>query len=547
MIGRGRFAGRVFGSTPMVALYIAATPGTAGAQQVDTINRIIDEGLNHSQVMQTAEHLTDGIGGRLTNSPQMRAAEEWTSGQFRAWGLTNVHKEGFNFGRGWWIRSAQARMISPRPIALTSIPVAWTLATNGTLSAPIIVAPMLKERDFDAWRGKLNGKIVLISMPGDGSEPNEPAFKRLTNEDISKRDQLAQPDFDPSANEKRIATSGFTRKLDAFLKAEGAVAWARISQRDGKLLHGTGNRFRVGDEALLPGVEIAAEDYRRLARLAKVGPAPVLELTNDVVFEDGDLNAYNIVAEIAGSDPKAGYVMAGAHLDSWVAGDGASDNAAGSSMIMEAARILSRLGVKPKRTIRFVLWAGEEQGLLGSMAWVDAHLAKRALAPGAGPEGSMEQAQRYRNRFPIIPQPGYADLKAYFNIDNGSGKLRGIHAEGNVAAVPILKEWLSPFASMGAGTVVAGSTGSTDHVYIQAVGAPGFQFIQDPLDYGSRVHHTSIDTFDHLKAQDMRQGSVVLAGMLFQSANSARTLPGKALPTQPVATDAFKYDDPSEN
>ncbi len=547
MIGRGRFAGRVFGSMPMVALYIAATPGTAGAQQVDTINRIIDEGLNHSQVMQTAEHLTDGIGGRLTNSPQMRAAEEWTSGQFRAWGLTNVHKEGFNFGRGWWIRSAQARMISPRPIALTSIPVAWTLATNGTLSAPIIVAPMLKERDFDAWRGKLNGKIVLISMPGDGSEPNEPAFKRLTNEDISKRDQLAQPDFDPSANEKRIATSGFTRKLDAFLKAEGAVAWARISQRDGKLLHGTGNRFRVGDEALLPGVEIAAEDYRRLARLAKVGPAPVLELTNDVVFEDGDLNAYNIVAEIAGSDPKAGYVMAGAHLDSWVAGDGASDNAAGSSMIMEAARILSRLGVKPKRTIRFVLWAGEEQGLLGSMAWVDAHLAKRALTPGAGPEGSVEQAQRYRNRFPIIPQPGYADLKAYFNIDNGSGKLRGIHAEGNVAAVPILKEWLSPFASMGAGTVVAGSTGSTDHVYIQAVGAPGFQFIQDPLDYGSRVHHTSIDTFDHLKAQDMRQGSVVLAGMLFQSANSARTLPGKALPTQPVATDALKYDDPSEN
>ncbi|MBT2189178.1 M20/M25/M40 family metallo-hydrolase [Sphingobium nicotianae] len=530
-----------------MALCLAVMPGAAGAQQADDLNRIIDEGFNRSEVMQTAEHLTDGIGGRMTNSPQMRAAEEWTAGQFRAWGLANVHKEGFNFGRGWWVRSAHAQMVSPRPIALTSIPVAWTPATNGVVSAPVIVAPMMKERDFDAWRGKLGGKIVLISMPGDGSEPGEPAFKRLTSEDIAKRDKFTPPDWDPAEVEKRLANSGFARKLDAFLKAEGAVAWARISQRDGKLLHGTGNRFRVGDEALLPGVEIAAEDYRRLARLAKVGPAPVLEIASDVVFDDSDHNAYNIVAEIPGTDPKAGYVMAGAHLDSWAAGDGASDNAAGSSMIMEAARILSKLGIKPKRTIRFALWAGEEQGLLGSMAWVDAHLAKRALAPGAGAEGSMEQTQRYRYRFPILPQPGYGDLKAYFNIDNGSGRLRGIHAEGNVAAVPLLKEWLTPFASLGANSVAAQSTGSTDHVYIQAVGAPGFQFIQDPLDYGSRVHHTSIDTFDHLKAEDMRQGAVVLAGMLFQSANSAKTLPRKPLPTQPAPTDPFEYEDPSEN
>jgi hypothetical protein len=530
-----------------MALCLALAPTSGSAQSADELNRIIDEGLNHSQVMQTAAYLTDRIGGRMTNSPQMRAAEGWTAEQFRAWGLANVHKEGFDFGRGWWIRTAYARMVSPRPIMLTSIPVAWTPATSGTLSAPVIVAPMLKERDFESWRGKLAGKIVLISMPGEGSEPGEPAFKRLTSEDIAKRDKVTQPDWDPVAADKRIANSGFARKLDAFLKAEGAVAWARISQRDGKLLHGTGNRFRIGDEALLPGVELAAEDYRRLARLAKVGPAPVLEIMSDVAFEDSDTKAYNIIAEIPGTDPKAGYVMAGAHLDSWAAGDGASDNAAGSSMIMEAARILSKLGVKPKRTIRFVLWSGEEQGLLGSMAWVDAHLAKRALAPGAGAEGSTEQTQRYRTRFPITPLPGYGDLKAYFNIDNGSGKLRGIHAEGNVAAVPLLKEWLTPFAGMGAGNVVSGSTGSTDHVYIQAIGAPGFQFIQDPLDYGSRVHHTSIDTFDHLKGEDMRQGAIVLAGMLFQSANSAKTLPRKSLPTEPIATDPFKYQNPADD
>ncbi|WP_419722909.1 M20/M25/M40 family metallo-hydrolase [Sphingobium aquiterrae] len=517
------------------------------AQQADDVNRLIDEGMNHSQVMQTAQQLSDGIGGRMTNSPQMRQAEEWTAKQFRDWGLSNVHKEGFDFGRGWSIQSAYTRMVSPRPIMLTSIPVAWTPGTNGAISAPIIVAPMKKESDFDAWKGKLAGRIVLVSMPGTGSEPDKAAFQRLSNEDIAKRDSFSQPAYDPGSVEKRIKSAGFARKLDAFLKAEGALAWARISYRDAKLVHGEGYSFRVGDTPALPGVEIAAEDYRRLARLAKTGPAPVLEIMSDVKFDDSDRNAYNIIAEIPGTDPKAGYVMAGAHLDSWVAGDGAADNGAGSAMIMEAARILAKSGVRPRRTIRFALWNGEEQGLLGSLAYVEKYLATRAPAPGVDKEGGLEQFYRWRYRFPITPRPGYADLKAYFNIDNGSGKLRGLHAEGNVAAVPMLKEWLSPFASMGATAVVAGPTGGTDHVYMQAVGVPGYQFVQDPLDYGSRVHHSSIDTFDHLKAEDMRQGSVVLAGVLLKAANSEKTLPRMPLPTEGVLTDPFKYDDPAEN
>ncbi len=516
----------------------------ASGQQVDDLNRVIDEGLKHSQVMQLAEHLSDSIGGRLTNSPQMRQAEAWTQAQFRGWGLKNVHKDGFPFGRGWSIQYSSVRMTTPRIIQLTAMPIAWTPPTHGYLSAPIVVAPMKHERDFDTWRGKLAGKIVLTSLPDDGSEPGEAPFKRFTDEEIGKLDRYQQPKLDPAALDRIIKQISFNNKLNAFLQSERAVARVRMSYRDGKLLHGEGYTHRMGETPALPGIEIAAEDYRRLARLAKVGPAPTLEINSNVKFDDSDTNAYNILAEIPGTDARAGYVMAGAHLDSWVAADGSADNGAGAVVVMEAARILSALGVKPRRTIRFALWAGEEQGLLGSMSYVEKYLATRAPLTADTP--AFEQFMRWSSRFPIKPQAGYKDLVAYFNIDNGSGKVRGIHAEGNVAAVPLLREWLQPFASMGAGAVVASPTGGTDHVFMQAVGLPGYQFIQDPLDYGSRVHHSSIDTFDHLKAEDMRQASVILAGLLLESANSAKTLPRMPLPTQGTPTNPFKYEDPSE-
>lgn len=524
-------------------IVFVARPGQA--QQVDDMNRIIDQGLNHSQVMQTAQYLMDRIGARLTNSPQMRQAEAWAQAQFKGWGLKNVRKEGFPFGRGWSINSSSVRMVAPRILQLTAIPVAWTPATTGTISAPIVVAPIKRERDFEPWRGKLAGKIVLLSLPNDGDEPAEPPFKRLTSEDISKLDRYRQPDVDPDRIEKIIKRIAFGKKLDAFLKAEGALAWARMSYRDGKLVHGEGYMHRTGETPALPGVEIAAEDYRRLARLAKTGANPKLEITSNVQFDDSDQKAYNILAEIPGTDANAGYVMAGAHLDSWVAGDGAADNGAGTVVVMEAARILSALGVRPKRTIRFALWAGEEQGLYGSMAYTEKYLATRG--PGAGPEGGIEAMMRWSHRFPVTPLPGHKDLVAYFNIDNGSGKVHGLYAEGNVAAVPVLREWLQPFASMGATSVVAAPTGGTDHVFMQAVGVPGYQFIQDPLDYNTRVHHSSADTFDHLKAQDLRQASVVLAGVLLQSANSAKVLPRMPVPTKGTPTQPFKYDDPDDD
>lgn len=527
-------------SAVAAAALLVAPVAAQRAPDTPVTSRIIDQGMNHSEVMPIAQHLTDVIGPRLTNSPQARAAEAWTQARFAEWGL-KVHKEAVPFGRGWWIERSSVRMVTPRPIQLTAIPVAWTPATNGALTAPVVVAPMTREADFAKWRGKLSGKIVMVTRPDSGSEPKEAPFQRLSDADLAREDGFRQPGYDPDALGRRMKRALFPAKLDAFLKAEGAVAQATMSYRDGKLLHGEGYLFGKDETPALPAVQIAAEDYRRLARLAKTGPAPTLEILSDVRFDDSDPNAYNVIAEIPGTDAKAGYVMAGAHLDSWVAGDGAADNAAGSAMVMEAARILAKTGIRPKRTIRFALWTGEEQGLLGSLAYVERHLATRGGVTATGTGRGDEKYYGFPTRFPITPQPEWGQLAAYFNIDNGSGKLRGIYAEGNPAVVPIFQEWMAPFRAMGMTQVSMMPTGGTDHVFMQSVGVPGFQFIQDPLDYETRVHHSGIDTFDHLKADDMRQAATILASFLLNAANAQQPLPRGVLPTQPVVSDPYAY------
>lgn len=528
----------VFASACLAAIPALAVPPVDAL----TLERIVDAGFNHGEVVETAAHLADQIGGRLTNSPAMREAERWTQWQFRNWGLVNVHTEGFEFGRGWWIESAHARLVAPRPLDLRSIPIAWTPATPGRVTAPIVVAPMRSARDFAAWKGRLAGKIVLVSWPEPPSDATEAPFRRLADVDIQSLAPYALPHFDPDET-GRLERLRFAAERDAFLAAEGAVAWVRMSGRDGRVVHGEGYDFRVRHAAKLPGIELAAEDYRRLARLAKLGE-PRVELESLVHYEDGDTRAYNVFAEIPGRDPKAGYVLAGAHLDSWVAGDGAADNGAGSAVIMEAARILASLHVQPRRTIRFALWAGEEQGLFGSEAYVEQHLAHRP--PTTDPELAEFGEYFTRDNFPITPLPGFGELAAYFNVDNGSGKIRGIHAEGNFGAAIILRDWLAPLASLGAAAVVASPTGGTDHVLMSRLGLPAFQFIQDPLDYETRVHHTDLDVFDHLRADDLRQASVVLATVLLDAAEFEHMLPRRALPTKPRPTDPFRYPEPAK-
>jgi hypothetical protein len=411
------------------------------------------------------------------------------------------------------------------------------------LSAAIIVAPIRHERDLAEWKGKLSGKIVLVSYPDAPKDETGPAFKRLEDGDIGKLNAFHQPTFDADDDKNMAERLSLTKNTDSFLAAEGAVAIVRMSRSDDALVHGEGRFPQVGATLKLPEIEMAAEDYRRLARLAKVGEVKI-DIVSNVHFEDQDHNAYNIIADIPGSDAKAGYVMAGAHLDSWVAGDGAADNGAGSVVVMEAARILSRLGIKPKRTIRFALWSGEEQGLYGSSAYVAQHLATRPVSTDPVLSGFSSY---FAKTWPIKPLPGFNDMVGYFNLDNGSGKIRGIYAEGNFAAIPVLRNWLAPFESLGANRVVAQNTGSTDHVMMTRLGLPAFQFIQDPLDYDTKVHHTNLDTFDHLRTEDLRQAAVIMAAVLLDAAQSDTPLPRNVVPTQPVPTDNFTYRDPAKN
>jgi carboxypeptidase Q len=528
----------------LVGLLSMTVHAAAAAPPVDalTMERIADAGFNHGQVVPYVEYLSDNIGGRLTNSPAMREAERWTQAQFQRAGLKNVHPEGFEFGRGWWIESASVQMLTPRPLALRSIPVAWTPPTNGTLSAPIAVAPIRSERDLAQYKGQLQGKIVLLSLPEDPKDETEAPFQRLSEAEILRQDHYELPHTDDTALAQSLDRFVLAEKVDAFLAAEGAVAWARMSIRPGSLVHGEGYRYQVGHTPILPGVELGAEDYRRLARLAKKGPV-TLAINSRVHYEDSDTQAYNVIADLPGRDPKAGYVMAGAHLDSWVAADGAADNGAGSAVVMEAARILASLNITPKRTIRFALWSGEEQGLHGSAHYIEQHIAHWPLP--TDPVMALGGAYRFWDGSAVEPLPGYQDLVAYFNIDNGSGKVRGIHAEGNFGATHLLREWLAPLSSLNAASVVASPTGGTDHVLFSRLGLPAFQFVQDPLDYNTRVHHSNVDTFDHLRADDLRQAAVVLATLLLDAANADYAMPRKPLPTKPEVTDPYRYSAPA--
>ncbi|WP_310476191.1 M20/M25/M40 family metallo-hydrolase [Sandarakinorhabdus sp.] len=527
----------------LLALFLAsvAVPAIA-APDLAMVAQITDEAMNRGEAVETAAYLSDRIGPRLTNSPSMRTATSWTQDKFKAWGLTNVRTESFDFGRGWSIESASVTMVAPRRMELRTLPVAWTPATPaGGITAPVIVAPMRKPRDFAEWAGKLKGKIVAVSFPRSPADATKPAFARLDDKAIGELDEFQQPVTAPDDGDGWFKYLQWGKELDAFLAKEGAVGWVRMSYRDNGLLHGEGYQHR--DTPKLPGLELTAEDYRRIARLASQGEV-ILAINSQVKFDDSDANGYNVLADIPGSDAKAGYVMAGAHLDSWVAADGATDNGAGSAVVMEAARILAALKVKPKRTIRFALWSGEEQGLWGSSNYIERHLVSRPANPD--PVKARLSYDFRMNQYPIEKKTDYNLMAAYFNMDNGGGKLRGIHAEGNFAAVPTLREWLSPFASMGASTVVASPTGGTDHELMAAMGLPAFQFIQDPLEYGTTTHHSSVDTFDHLRPADLRQASVIMASLLWEAANADKPLPAKPLPTKPKMTDPFRYEDPDK-
>jgi carboxypeptidase Q len=498
------------------------------------VNRIREEGFHRSQVMDTAYHLMEVLGPRLTGSPQLKAANEWTRQQFEAWGLVNAHLESYPFGRGWSYSAVQVRMLAPRTVPLLGLPKAWSPGTNGPVQGEALRVDIKSEKDFDRYRGKLAGKVLLVDEPGKFEEPDTPAFRRFSAADLEKLEAYKVPSDDGRADRRKRAIERikFRKAYNEFLEKEKATATVEPSSvTNGIIRISSGGSYVAGESVGVPAVVIAAEHYNQLVRLLENGEKVQLDLDVAARYHDDDPQAYNTIAEIPGTDKKDEIVMAGAHLDSWHAGTGATDNGAGSVVVMEAARILKALGVKPRRTIRFALWTGEEEGLIGSRMYVKQHFATR---PENQDPKQKDLPEFLRTEtWPIQVKPEHAKLAAYFNLDNGTGKVRGIYTEENAAVRPIFAAWIAPFNDLGVTTITPLPTGGTDHQSFDRAGLPGFQFIQDQMDYDSRTHHTNLDTYDHLRRDDLMQASVVMASFLYNAAMRPEPLPRKPLPQKP--------------
>lgn len=522
---------------PATLLLVAASLLGAGENvDYEAVGRIRDEGMTNSKVMETLQQLTDVIGPRLTGSPNLKRANEWTRDRLTEWGLAGVRLEPWGpFGRGWSFDRASVHMVSPVGAPLAALPKAWTPGTSGAVRGKVVKAKIESDADIAKFKGKLAGAIVLLGDAREMKAPEKPLFKRYEDKELEDLfDFPIPPEKKEDAAEKEAAINRFRfqKTLREFLSAEKALAMIEPSERDGGIVRVGGGGSRQKDED--PGVTalvMSAESYNRLARLVDRKIDVELEIDVRAQFHDSDPMASNTVGEIPGSDKKNEVVMLGAHLDSWHAGTGATDNAAGSAVTMEAVRILSALKVKPRRTIRIALWAGEEQGLLGSRAYVAQHFGSRP-EPTDAAEKSLPMFLR-KPTGPLTVKPDHARLAAYFNLDNGTGRIRGIYTQGNAAAVPIFEAWLKPFADLGATTVTNRSTGSTDHVPFDAVGLPGFQFIQDQADYATRSHHTNMDVYDRIQREDMIQASVIMASFVYHTAMRDTLFPRKPMPKDP--------------
>ena len=510
----------------------------AAAQEpvdLDMVSRIRQEAFHRSQVMATFSHLTENIGPRLTNSPQMAQANAWTRGKFSEWGLVNVHDEAFDdFGRGWEFSDASVEMLSPRTLPLHALPKAWTPGTNGPVEGEVMAVAIKQRADLDKYKGKLAGKILLLNEAREYKRGVEADSHRHDEAGLAELQVFAVPRDADTDRARRVRTyterQELARATNEFFVAEGVLAALSISGWDNGIIRvGGGGSRKAGESAGVPELAMAAEHYNQLARaIERKQPVKLWVNVKARFTDEANQPGYNTVAEIPGSGSKAGeIVMLGAHMDSWHTGTGAADNAAGVAVMMEAMRILKAVGAKPRRTIRVALWSGEEQGLIGSRAYVAKHFA-------AYPEPT-DPAQKALPAFLREPagalqkRPEYERFAAYFNMDNGSGRFRGIYAQENTAAMPIFKAWLEPFHDVGATTVTSRNTGSTDHVSFDAVGLPGFQFIQDRLDYFSNVHHSNLDTLDHASADDLKQAAAIVAFFAWQAAQREEKLPRKPL------------------
>jgi len=515
---------------------LALAPFVVAAEEaVDlaALTRIRDEGLHRSQVMETAAYLCDMIGPRLTKSPSMKRANDWTRERFESWGLVNAHLEGFPFGVGWSFERASVHMIAPQVAPLHALPKAWAPGTNGSVRAKAVLFKLASEEDFAAAKGKLEGKIVLVAPAREVKGEDKPPLTRYSEKELLDLGAFEIPALQRIEKEREddLKSIRFRKALNRFLEEEKAAAALEPSAWEGVLRVQRQGGFRPGEPRGVPTLVMLAEHYSRLARLLDRQIDVELEVDVKASFHEEDTTGYSTIAEIPGVDKKGEVVLAGAHLDSWHTAAGATDNAAGVAAVMEAARILKALGVKPRRTIRFALWSGEEQSHGGAEAYVAEHFGS-----WTGPEDAEERALDYalqRNRGHLVLKPDHAALSAYFNLDNGTGKIRGIYAEENAAVGPVFEAWIRPLADLGVTAVTQRRTTQTDHEAFNDVGLPGFQFIQDDVEYSTRTWHTNLDHFDRLKREDLMQAAVVMASFLYNAAMRDEKIPRRPLPQYP--------------
>jgi carboxypeptidase Q len=519
----------------MVAALLAVTAVQAAEPvDLDMVARIRQEAFARSQVAANLKELTETVGPRLTNSPAYERSAQWARGKLQGYGLANVHEEVYDpaFGRGWQYRASRVEMLAPRQMPIHAAPKAWTLGTSGPVEGEVVKVSLKTSEDLEKNKGTLAGKIVLLDDVRDYKPSDKPDFHRHDEEALGELQTFPIPaDNDPAAKEKRLEEfrkrQVFSRELNAFLAAEGVVATLSISSWDNGILRVTGGGSRkAGEPVGVPELVVAAEHYNQLVRAVERKQDVRLRLDVDASFtSEEDLPASNVFAELPGGSKAGELVIIGAHLDSWHTGTGASDNGAGVVVMMEAMRILKSIGITPRRTIRLALWGGEEQGLHGSAEYVAKHLADWP-APTDPEQKALPRAFQ-RGTGPLQRKRGYDRFSTYFNFDNGTGRIRGIYAQENHAAVPIFKAWLEPFHDLGAEVVTVRNTGSTDHISFDRVGLPGFQFVQDPADYFTRVHHTHLDTYDHVVPDDLKQAAAIIASFAWHAANREARFPRK--------------------
>ena len=544
-----------------IALFSLFAQDRGDRPDLSIVNRIKREAFDNSQLMDTLGYLTDVDGPRLSASPEFRQAADWVVKRLQGYGVEDVHLEKWGpFARSWSLKQSSLEMLEPRYASLDAAALAWSGTTQGPVTGePVLTpfghgrpsqAPTKLEADLNeyiaAWKGKLRGKIVLLAALRDVRPQTQPLFSRYTDRQLSdlglapipvaKLSDVKNLKFpDDPDEERRFLQSLPGWVLDQFAKERREIIAKRVkfwrdegvlavinsgdSSRDGLVFVQAAGPYDANEPMAPPSFVLSREQYNRLLRLLSRKIPVRLRLNLEAEYSNGNENSYNVVGEIPGGARRDELVMVGAHLDSWHSGTGATDNAAGCAAMIEVMRILKVLNLKLDRTVRIALWSGEEQGIFGSKAYVKEHF---------GDPETMKLT------------PAHAKLSGYFNLDNGSGKIRGVYLQGNDAMRPIFEQWLAPFRDEGVSTITIRNTGGTDHLSFDEVGLPGFQFIQDPLEYETITHHSDMDTLDHVQIADLMQAAAIVASVVYDAANRPEMLPRKELPKPSPAVNVLE-------